>query len=433
MEKNNLKYINTIVIMCIFCIYIFINLNIKNMNTSDDAIFLKDFKLNYNGNYLSFFKFRYQEWTSRSIIEYFLTFFVQHIMLWRIVNAIAMTTVSVLPAFIVKKNPTAFDITLNFLLFLLIPIGIIRETGWVATTTNYLWVMACGLVSVYPTIRYIRDQYVSKKMIFFSLMLSLYANNQEQMVILLILIFSSCLFVLWKSNKKTGLVASFLGVSILSLIYILTCPGNEARTIVETRNFLPGFPEYTLLYKIYLGYTTTLMHLYYNLDPFIAFFSLSITALGLSRFRNWFHTILSCLPMVIYFFNQSIIEKITKNYNLSDGDWHLSLTLIVTIVSILYILSIYVTCTNMQQFIISLIMLLVGLFIRMILGFSPTLWASGNRTYFFTYVIFMMAVLFNFSKINRRNILSPIAGYYVALSVTACIIVKSVLILISAN
>lgn len=87
----------------------------------------------------------------------------------------------------------------------------------------------------------------------------------------------------------------------------------------------------------------------------------------------------------------------------------------------------------MQQFIISLIMLLVGLFIRMILGFSPTLWASGNRTYFFTYVIFMMAVLFNFSKINRRNILSPIAGYYVALSVTACIIVKSVLILISAN
>lgn len=39
MEKNNLKYINTIVIMCIFCIYIFINLNIKNMNTSDDAIF----------------------------------------------------------------------------------------------------------------------------------------------------------------------------------------------------------------------------------------------------------------------------------------------------------------------------------------------------------------------------------------------------------
>ncbi len=41
---------------------------------------------------------------------------------------------------------------------LLIPLLMIDNAGWVATTTNYVWVMAAALLSIWPIMNYIEEK-----------------------------------------------------------------------------------------------------------------------------------------------------------------------------------------------------------------------------------------------------------------------------------
>ena len=55
------------------------NFGIKQMEFGDDAFFLKQFTHDFQSNYYEFLKFRYNEWTSRLVIEIVLTQAVQHV------------------------------------------------------------------------------------------------------------------------------------------------------------------------------------------------------------------------------------------------------------------------------------------------------------------------------------------------------------------
>lgn len=408
---------------------LFINFNIRNISFHDDAIFLNDFTKNYN-NYGDYLIARYNNWSSRSIIELIMIFFVQHTFLWKIFNSIAMTIIAVLPNYMVNTQPKIIGFMLNSCLFLLIPIEIIKETGWVATTTNYLWVAAASLITLYPVIMYIKKQNVPKFLWFLAIIFSFYANNQEQMTIVLFLIWIVSIFTLLRIKRSIMPVIPFFIITLGSLFYILLCPGNELRNVQEITQRLPEFANYSLFYKIYLGYCSTLIHLFYQYNPLIAMFSLSITTMGLLRSKNIRMVIISLFPMVMYFINQNLQEWIQKSYSLSNQKIYFSLILLLSFTAFIYIFSIFNSCQSLKDFYLVIGTLLLGLIVRMILGFSPTIWASGNRTYFFTYLLLIIGVLINFNEKRTKHTIDLRICYVITLLIVTVLIYHTSLILI---
>ncbi|HAP5628149.1 TPA: hypothetical protein IU070_003121, partial [Enterococcus faecalis] len=151
-EKRDILILSSFV----FVVMLIYNFGIKQMEFGDDAFFLKQFTHDFQSNYYEFLKFRYNEWTSRLVIEIALTQAVQHVFLWRVLNAIAMSIVAIVPALLFNSDNSRRGLIIGTGMSLLIPASMINNAGWIATTTNYVWVMAAALLSIWPIMNYIR-------------------------------------------------------------------------------------------------------------------------------------------------------------------------------------------------------------------------------------------------------------------------------------
>ena len=145
MEKRDILILSSFV----FVVMLIYNFGIKQMEFGDDAFFLKQFTHDFQSNYYEFLKFRYNEWTSRLVIEIALTQAVQHVFLWRVLNAIAMSIVAIVPALLFNSDNSRRGLIIGTGMSLLIPASMINNAGWIATTTNYVWVMAAAYLAYY--------------------------------------------------------------------------------------------------------------------------------------------------------------------------------------------------------------------------------------------------------------------------------------------
>ena len=110
-------------------------------------------------------------------------------------------------------------------------ITLLRETGWMATINNYLWVAATGLYAIIPLKKIIKQEKISKIQNILYILAIIYACNQEQMAGILFIVYTCVLAYLIKHKNTKPITIILYGIIILSLILVITCPGNIFRNI----------------------------------------------------------------------------------------------------------------------------------------------------------------------------------------------------------
>ena len=137
-----------------------------------------------------------------------------------------------------------------------------RQAGWIATTVNYSWPLARGAFSMTIIARAFRGQPIRWHHALCSLLALLYAANVEQMCILLLAVFGTTLLVQLRTRRASGKVTAWLSIHfaiiLAELVFILTCPGNQYRTLAETQTWNPSFAQLQLGQKLQLGIVDTL-------------------------------------------------------------------------------------------------------------------------------------------------------------------------------
>ena len=197
---------------------------------------------------------RYNDWTSRVLIEAVLISIAGHIKTWKIINIIICTT---LPFFVSKilKCDRAGNFFILFL-SLVFPFYMLCDVGWIATTTNYLWPIWCAVFIMYILSCYKRaDGHISFVYYIISVPLVLFGSNAEQcsgLIFVLIGFFIAQLLV-EKKRKLLSFPIALLVLNILSIVFILSAPGNAIRQAEETRLFFPGYEQFNFFDKIFLG------------------------------------------------------------------------------------------------------------------------------------------------------------------------------------
>ncbi|MGX7328441.1 hypothetical protein [Enterococcus bulliens] len=403
MRKN---YLVTSLCIFIFGVFLYINLNIEQVLFNDDLVFLREIAKEYHGNYYDYFLHRYQVWTSRSIIEFVLTFMVQHVVIWKIINALAMTIICIVPSFYVQSKNRIFTLIMSTCFFLLIPFNILKEAGWIATTTNYLWIFATAILVFFPIIKILQNQGVPKSIYGLSLIPLLYAINQEQMLVLVSGFIICIVLYLILNRRNVSFLIPHLVLIACMYIYIFTNPGNAQRTVVETHHYLPEFENFTLFHKFYLGYCTTLKSLFFDFKPFIAMNFFLIAVLSIISNKSTVKKILGFLPLGLYFITVANKNWIDMSFDLISLNNSKLLLVVLSFCLIIYIIGLYGVSESINQFVIVFLLISSAVCVRIILGFSPTVWASGDRTYLFTYLQILLASVFLCSTLSYEKLSS---------------------------
>lgn len=349
---------------------------------------------------------RYQTWTSRVLIEATLGFIFQFSKyIWIFGTVLLMTLIGYSMSRLFVKKENKKELTMMVLwLVLLYPLERMSSAGWAATTVNYIWTLALGLFSFIS----IRKAYDGEKINIFSGILyalaCIYACNQEQVCVVLFVTYLLSTILLTIRDKKK--VSPYLYIqtvlSLLSLIFILTTPGNSVRKIDEIVTYFPDFTNMTFIEKAVIGVTTTMGEMLVNSSITFAIFTFIMMMYIWDNYKDRLVRGISAVPFIttmVLSFASPITEKLsvsvgwiikhftdTEELVLRPASYSYLGSYVTLMISLAVIACIFVCLLLIFKKLkhnVAFYVFGCGLVTRLLMGFSPTVFVSRNRTCIF--------------------------------------------------
>lgn len=358
----------------------------------------------------------YGNWSSRlvilAVVRGMLGFFPS--IVWRVANPAVFALLGVLAARVIKREP---DRKLNwFIAFLLLtyPFLDMRSAGWVTTSINYLWVLTAGMFGFYLLVRIIRGERVSVLAYILALPVLLFAVNQEQMSVIALVVFAAGAITLLSMKRLHWYPLAGFVLSAAGLAFALLSPGNRARQVVEMSWFV-DFNQVSLVDKIEIGISSTLDRFIFQPNLLFTLLTLLLMVVIFRQFQKPLLRVLGLIPLVISLFF-GIASRMDDSYlpYLQDISAGLSTHGFITLENftrvssyVPFLLLCIVMCIvlalavaafeDRRRGMIAAGVLGLGTLARVMLGFSPTVWASAARTHIFFYfaIILVCGMLFD--------------------------------------
>ena len=444
-KENFLIYIPYIILFCIlFLLHLLMPIFFGDYQNFSKVL---------NGDYSQIFNVlisRYGFTSSRTLIEFFLIpLTLLPGIIWQILDSLILVGIAFLMGKIAlyldkldlfnnenyseEKNKEGFFIKkfmyniICCFVFLFAVIGTfmpLTSAGVMATSVNYSWPLFFGMLNFYLVIKYFfknknkniwsinRMSSIKKIFIYFLLIFSLLFAISHEIVLCIMLgiyIFT-IIYCRFKNIKIPKIIYYILGIAVIGLAYMLLSPGNTNRYAFETAAWFPTYYRLNFFDKILIGPTSLLSRVVtlYDLPTFLFSLMLGVYTYCISNKKKLLNTIIGFIPMIILsvFYTISLLGfssiinwfkgGITQ-YGLLFSD--LNIILLYIILFLIIILSILYTLIvifknkkiTISYAILSLLLLSTGSII--IMGFSPTVWASGLRWYTFYYFFIVFAAL----------------------------------------
>ncbi len=412
-----------VAVYCVFIVVYFVFFLTRPF-IGDDKAYSIHIDFSTLSSIFAFYKSQYYSFSSREIINTFSIFFAQkpHF-IWAFVTScvFALTGYTIVSMF-TKRRLEDHIIVLSLLTFY--PIVHMESAGWIATTTTYLYPLCFGLVAL----KAISDtenniQINPFKKVLYSLAL-LYACNQEQMVLIVSAFYWLYIGYRLFTQKKISWYVVFNGIlALCSLIFIYTCPGNYARSSSNIYTYYPEYIKFNGFQKLFLGIATAISETF-NYEHLLIFIATAIIAYSSFKTNNkWYLKQIAFIPFIllgiVYFFPfvlpghftiVNLIPRVMEIYRAPQPSIPLNKdTIIIIAISILFYGCILVGVSNAfdkdekKKKILCILILLAGICSRVMMGFSPTVFASGMRTYIYYYFSYILVFAIVYTYLFNKN------------------------------
>lgn len=399
--------------LCCFLVAIFILYLNRYSFVGDDLNFSRQAIANLSNDptHINWLISRYFSWSSRIWIEFALISVVNHFNVWAFINAImfSLLSVSIGSIFYFRDNPS-YKIILSFTSIFLIaclPRDIFFNCIiWIAGSVNYLWPTAFAFVGFYTLFRIIKSKKTSTASIicYASFILS---SFNEQIVVVNLIICGMLLFFSRRNNYQIKPIFITVALSFLIFIFIATCPGNKVRYYSEITSWFKDFGSLNIFERALFGLNLYADMLFSNktLLPAAMAFTLSIIC---NKKLRGFPFLSCCILLCIFFLNNPphIFQRI--QFNLNDITSALSIVRVsfAILLSFFIIVPVLISLrfNTISIFILSMILGAIGSV--SMLGFSPTVYASGSRIYFIPYLTLISTIvtaILHIITVNAKN------------------------------
>lgn len=359
LSKYLYVYIYILVLIGIYFVY---NFHYANPNLNDDKIFAT-LPLN-----LEFLIRRYMEWSSRTIIEIFQIAFAHHHYRFLAVNSVALPVLMLAMGWLL-----GFRSIKNFhfccLACLLYQFMHMRSAGLISTNVNYFLPATVGFCGLALFRQYLQAR---RKILFgLSIVLLVAAASAEQLCVAFLILFIAHAIYEYCKNRVLSwpdVIVAF--IMLLNIAYILASPGNHNRYECEIVNWFPTWRYLGFFDKIINGLAYIGTYYYSQFNAVGIFFSCALlSAIKPCRLYHLFYF----LPLAT---QVACLASPLPQDNI--------LLFLITLVNLLiYLVSILAAdLSNECKWAIAVI-LGAGFASRMMLSFSPTVFASAYRPFIF--------------------------------------------------
>lgn len=366
---------------------------------------------------------RYELWTSRIIVEIPLIIISKNMSvgLWRIAD---MAVMLILMRTIMKMTQIRDKYPQYLLLGLMIlfPYQILQSAGWIATTMNYTWPATALVVSLMSLKKLYDGDKINVAEGIIYIILLVYGTNFETLGIVHIGIAVIVAIYMICDRNMTPLKGMYIAlqilISIANIVFSLTCPGNWNRNTTESYNRMRDIGTMTFADKLTLGVNDTFSNLIDHNAIFLVFAVMLIVLAIYSTRTNKYIKLLSAAPLVIVLsrtIGYQIMASYWENYNKVFDDitkmdatkfqnpnayapfiLYMGLFIIILVV----ILS---SIEDIRTAVTLCVVLGTTMLTRVAMGFSPTIYASGDRTFTFLIIGMMYCIIRMYQEV-RDNI-----------------------------
>lgn len=361
---------------------------------------------------------RWNDWSSRVVIEALLILVVQQpAILWVVLDILISLLIGALTVrFVFEKKEDIQTPLVVLLLFLLLSYDFreMSSAGWMTTTINYWWSLAALLLVFLPLAPEITER--GRKWAYaFAIPAAVFSVNHEQICLVVLCISAYVILREWFQKRRCSWYVCFLlGVSLVYLYIILTCPGNEIRRLTSIDVWFPGYAGFNLIQRGLLGWYSLLLTLYKDINwTYFLFTGVLFLAVASKRRRPWEY-LAAGLPFAS---NAGLlvlkgiepycgIDLVHYIVNIFEYDqpvvWYQGylpnkarlLMLIYTICCFCVVYSLFLLWGATERF-LDMLMLLVSVTISKVsVGMSPTVWVSTERTSIFLNFGFLFLAMF---------------------------------------
>lgn len=335
--------------------------------------------------------------------------------IWQILNSLMIYALLRITSYIFIQDKR-MNMLLAFL-FCLYPYFDMMTAGAVSTSVTYLWILTAGMGVTAFLKKIIISEQISAKDVVFMDLLTFVATSQEQMLVVLLAVFGiTILFYIRKDKKKAYVFISALGISILNVKILLFMPANHNRYLSE-HHWFPDYEMQSFINKIEMAFTSSLHRILFTNGIFVVLMfvlTFYIYKKCQGNYRWLYISIFGlAISMAAYLPDKGAFERMVHLLTMQQGQYgtidvtnYVKVSPYAAIVLQLLaasscIIAIGMLCNNLFEVLLYEGIIIIGLGTRMIMGFSPTIWASSDRTYlFFWFALIVDTVLIADSKRN---------------------------------
>lgn len=386
--------------VCLILFYVFIHHIIKP-NYGDDLIFSQ--ALNQTG-LISFLQKRYMTWSSRLLLETALVLVLrQPLIIWATLDiGMVLVLFSGLRELLAPEKQMKDSLFLA-LLICVYPFFHMGSAGWVTTTVIYLWPLSLAVYAISGMARRLRGVRVQWYRYILYGMSAIFSCNNELIAVMVLAAAIAGFIYAVQIRKLYAIPVSGGVISLAGLLFALITPGNAVRMAKETITWMPDFPTFSLWDKLRIGTVSTLEHFLSIPNAVLFLFLFIIVIHAFRESRSLYKRVVGALPLLmqtaygIYFMAEKLL--ITREFNYSIPEiWPadvsdmvfqgiLIASFVVMILCIAFSLAWIIE--DKKALFLYLFALGAGLATRLSLSFSPTVLASGTRTYMYVYFVLL--------------------------------------------
>ena len=403
-----------LVLLALLLVQLVMHMNCDNL-LLDDWVF--EDVLTRGGSVLSFLKTRWETWSSRLLIEGTLCAVTHSIWAWRVLDSLAMVLLAYALCRLAGCAQRPGMLALSACLVTAIPFAVLRSTGWMATSLNYYWPLACTAGALIPLADALWGRKTGRFWQIAAVPLALFGANQEQTAAVLLGASLAFGVALWMRDRRVpAAVLAVLGIAAVELALHLACPGNAVRAqesiaLVNLRDY----GQFTLIDKLSIGLTSTTALLIYTVNPVLLATGALVVSTVPARRRglaaNAAAALLSLFVLRAYaadltgavsgLSGSNYPFALMQGYALRLGPEGITraggvtlLMMFLTVTALgLMALMLYVSLGHRPLAGACVLIFAIGFAARMALSFSPTVVESGERTMLPLYGAMMLCAL----------------------------------------
>lgn len=296
-------------------------------------------------------------------------------------------------------------LVLTVCIAILYPAMVMVDAGFIATTVNYLWPITFGLFNLYLLKKDLEKQEIPIWQRVLGIISLVYAINMEQMTLVLTAVFLvAIVWLVYKREIKVfTVIQTIISVGGLIYAYLGNIMQDNSRMVREIGRYFPDFESLNIFQKIEMGFSSTFFSMIMKVNfASVAFliFTATVSFVILKSKAKIFQKIISLIP-VLSVIALSVTNEIfnfskMQNFKMTKAQYQFDFTADIFYVVIIAIIiyELYILIDNKIDLIKSLFVLVLGLGTRMVMGFSPTVWASGYRTFAIMIISFIIVAVF---------------------------------------